>query len=244
MRRQPNRRHLPNWRITERDLAIVGEVLRWQQLTTSQIARWFFASPRTASNRIAVLLQLGYLMKIDMPWRASALVTTTARGARARADLGLRPRASEPGRLLHDLTVVQVAAWMLDQDPQAGWITERELVRDELTAARDPAGRLRRGPGRRPDGVLVRANLQEEAVEVELSPKRDRTEYDRKLSWYLGQVHYHRVHWFAPSFSLRERLYRVVDELDMHNLVDVAPLPNGQDYPPGIAPDRRRGPHS
>ena len=36
---QSNRRHLPNWRITERDLAIVGEVLRWQQLTTSQIAR-------------------------------------------------------------------------------------------------------------------------------------------------------------------------------------------------------------
>ena len=101
--------HLPGWRITERDLAIVGEVLRWQQLTTNQIARWFFASPRTASNRIAVLLELGYLKTIDIPWRAPALVTTTAKGARARADLGLRPGASEPGRLLHDLTVVQVA---------------------------------------------------------------------------------------------------------------------------------------
>ena len=81
MRTQSNQRHLPNWRITERDLAIVGEVLRWQQLTTNQIARWFFASPRTASNRIAILLQLGYLMKIDIPWRAAALVTTTAKGA-------------------------------------------------------------------------------------------------------------------------------------------------------------------
>jgi len=95
MRKQSNRRHLPNWRITARDLAIVGEVLRWQQLTTSQIARWFFASPRTASNRIAVLLQLGYLKTIDIPWRASALVTATAKGARARADLGLRARASQ-----------------------------------------------------------------------------------------------------------------------------------------------------
>jgi hypothetical protein len=159
MLKQTNLRHLPNWRITDRDLAIVGEVLRWQQLTTNQIARWFFSSPRTATNRIAILLELGYLKTIDIPWRASALVTATAEGARARADLGLRPRASQPGRLLHDLTVVQVAAWMLDQDPQAGWITERELLRDELTEARDPAGRLRRGPGRRPDGVLVRANL-------------------------------------------------------------------------------------
>lgn len=244
MQKQSNLRHLPSWRITERDLAIVGEVLRWQQLTTNQIARWFFDSPRTATNRIAVLLQLGYLKTIDIPWRAAGLVTATSRGARARADLGLRPRASAPGRLLHDLTVVQVASWMLDQDPQAGWITERELLRDELTAARGPDGRLRRGPGRRPDGVLVRANRQEEAVEVELSPKRDRTEYDRKLSWYLGQLHYQRVHWFVPSFSLRERLCRVVDELHMHKLVAVAPLPDGQDYPPGITPNRRRGPHS
>lgn len=187
MHPNPNPCRLPKWRITERDPAIIGEVLRWQQLTTNQIAHWFFASSRTAGNRIAVLLQMGYLKTIDIPWRASALVTATAKGARARADLGLRPRASEPGRLLHDLTVVQVAAWMLDQDPLAGWITERELLRDELTAARDQDGRLRRGPGRRPDGVLVRANHRQEAVEVELTPKRDRTEYDRKLSWYLGQ---------------------------------------------------------
>src|SRR5438874_10314215 len=239
MHTQAKLRHLPGWRITPRDLAIVSEVLRWQQLTTHQIARWFFSSPRTASNRIAVLLRLGYLKTIDIPWRASALVTATAKGARARADLGLRPRASEPGRLLHDLTVVQVAAWMLDQDPQAGWITERELLRDELSAARDPAGRLRRGPGRRPDGVLVRANYRQEAVEIELTPKRDRTEYDRKLSWYLGQAHYQRVHWFAPSFSLRERLCRVVDQLQLDDFVKVAALPPGLDYPPGIKADRQ-----
>ena len=238
MHKRSNPRHLPNWRITERDLAIVGEVLRWQQLTTNQIARWFFDSPRTASNRIAVLLELGYLKTIDIPWRAAALVTATPRGARARADLGLRPRASEPGRLLHDLTVVQVAAWMLDRDPQAGWITERELLRDELRAARDLDGRLRRGPGRRPDGVLVRANHQQEAVEVELSPKRDRTECDRKLSWDLGQVHYQRVHWFAPSFSLRERLRRVAREIHMDDFVRVTPLPPGLDYPPGVKANR------
>jgi hypothetical protein len=181
-----NQRHLPRWRVTERDLAILGEVLRWQQLTTRQIARWFFDSPRTATNRISVLQALGYLRTIDIPWRAPALVTATPKGARARADLRLRPRRSEPGRLLHDQTVVEVAAWLLDQDLNAGWITERELLRDQLTPARDPMGRLRQGPSRRPDGILVRANGQAEAVEVELTPKRDRTEYDRKLAWYVS----------------------------------------------------------
>ena len=240
MYRQSTLRHLLKWRTTERDLAIVGEVLRWQQLTTAQIARWFFDSPRTATNRIAVLQALGYLKTIDIPWRAAALVTATPKGARVRADLHLRPRPSNPGRLLHDLSVVEVAAWLLAQDPESSWITERELLRDELTAARDLAGRLRRGPGRRPDGVLVRANGSQEAVEVELTPKRDRTEYDRKLNWYASQVHFQRVHWFAPSLSLRERLSRIAHLLHMHDLVRVAPLPLGQDYPPGVRANQSR----
>jgi hypothetical protein len=119
-----------------------------------------------------VLLELGQLRTIDIPWRAPAIVTATPKGARARADLRLPPKLHAPGRLLHDLTVVEIAAWLLEQDQQAGWITERELLRDELSAARDLDGRLRRGPGRRPDGVLVRASGQAEAVEVELTPKR------------------------------------------------------------------------
>jgi len=164
------------------DLAIVGGVLRWGQPTRRQIARWFFDSPRTATNRIGVLLELGYLRTIDIPWRAPAIVTAIAKGSRARADLRLPPKQHAPGRLLHDLSVVEVAARLMEQDLEAGWITERELLRDELGLARDPDGRLRRGPGRRPDGVLVRENGRTEAVEVELTPKRDRREYDRKLS--------------------------------------------------------------
>src|ERR1700681_4049349 len=239
MTMQVNPRSSPRWRITDRDLAIVGEVLRWGQLTTRQIARWFFDSPRTATNRLAALIELGYLRTIDIPWRAPAIVTATAKGARARADLRLPPKAHAPGRLLHDLTVVEVAAWMLEQDLQAGWITERELLRDELAEARDQEGRLRRGPGRRPDGVLVRATAIEEAIEVELTPKRDRREYDRKLAWYAGQLRFGRVQWFVPSFTLRERLLGVARELSLEDLVRVAPLPARPDYPPGVKPDRR-----
>jgi len=226
-------------RTTERDLAILGEVLRWGQLTTRQIARWFFDSPRTATNRIGVLLERRYLTTIDIPWRAPAIVTATPKGARARADLGLPPKQHAPGRLLHDLTVVEVAAWLMEQDLAASWITERELLRDELSKARDQDGRLRRGPGRRPDGVLVRASGRAEAVEVELTPKRDRTEYDHKLAWYQGQLDFQVVHWFVPSFTLRERLVRLAYELQLDDLVRVAPLPPGLDYLPGIKADRR-----
>ena len=124
----------------------------------------------------------------------------------------------------------------MQQDQEAGWITERELLRDELSKARDLDGRLRRGPGRRPDGVLVRASGQAEAVEV--TPKRDRTEYDRKLAWYMGQLDYRQVHWFVPSFTLRERLVSLAHQLRLEDLVRVAPLPPGLDYLPGIKADR------
>ncbi|MBV9173387.1 MAG: replication-relaxation family protein [Chloroflexi bacterium] len=218
----------------------MAEVLRWQQLTTRQIARWFFDSPRTATNRIAALEAMGYLRTIQLPWRAPALVTATPKGARARADLRLSPRRSEPGRLLHDLTVVEVAAWLLEQDQQAEWITERELVRDQLDRARGPDGRLRQGPGRRPDGVLVRSNSRLEAVEIELTPKRERTEYDRKLAWYTSQLDFSRLHWFVPSSTLRDRLRNVAQTLRMEDMIQIAPLPPDGCYPPGVIADRQR----
>ena len=47
-----------------------------------------------------------------------------------------------------------------------------------------------------------------------------------------------RVHWFAPSFSLRDRLRRVARGIHMDDFVKVAPLPPGLDYPPGIKANR------
>jgi hypothetical protein len=46
------------------------------------------------------------------------------------------------------------------------------------------------------------------------------------------------VHWFAPSFSLRDRLRRVAREIHMDDFVKVAPLPPGLDYPPGVKANR------
>jgi hypothetical protein len=106
---------------------------------------------------------------------------------------------------------------------------------DKLAEARDEVGRLRRGPGRRPDGVLVRANT----IEVELTPKRDRREYHRKLAWYASQLRYGLVQWFVPSFTLRERLMGVAHELSLEDLLRVAPLPPERDYSHGIKADRR-----
>jgi hypothetical protein len=223
--------------ITGRDLEILGEVLRWGQLTTRQIARWFFDSPRTATNRLSLLLSAGYLRRIPIPWVAPAILTATSKAARARPDLQLPAKPHAPGRLLHDLTVVEIAAWLLDQDQEATWITEREILRDELKEARDLDGRLLHGPSRRPDGVLVRANNQLEAVELELTPKRGRGQYTSKVRWYNFQEQYAKVRWFAPSARLRSRIMRVINQYAIPDYMNVSPLPLGLDYLPGIKHD-------
>jgi hypothetical protein len=115
---QMNQRSSPRWRITERDVAIVvGAAL--EQLPTRQIARWFFDSPRTATNRVATLIELGYMEMIHIPGRAPAIVAATPNGARARADLRLPPKAHAPGRFLHDLAVRRSRSVAAEQDLQA-----------------------------------------------------------------------------------------------------------------------------
>ena len=42
------------------------------------------------------------------------------------------------------------------------------------------------------------------------------------------------MHWFAPSFTLRDRLRRVARDIHMDDFIKVAPLPPGLEYPPGV----------
>jgi hypothetical protein len=70
-------------------------VLRWGQLTTRQIARWFFDSPRTATNRIGVLLEL--LVTSNRQARTALRVLQTAVARLCIVTVGNNQR---PGHLL------------------------------------------------------------------------------------------------------------------------------------------------
>jgi hypothetical protein len=72
--------------------------------------------------------------------------------------------------------------------------------------------------------VLVRANAIEEAIEVELTPKRDRREYDRKLAWYAGQLRYGRNGYQIRAWKERLQV-RVCDRFGL--TVTVCHYPTG-----------------
>ena len=80
--------------------------------------------------------------------------------------------------------------------------------------------------------LAIAPQLDGEAVELELTPKPDRTAYDRKLHWYIAEDEYAKVHWFAPSAALRSRLLRVAHKNDVTDFMLVSPLPPGHDYLP------------
>ena len=81
-------------RLMHRDLALLGEVLRWGGLPVAQLARWYFDADRTAANRVSRLRQAGYL---DAAREGRHVVITATRaGARLRTDLGLPWPARRP----------------------------------------------------------------------------------------------------------------------------------------------------
>src|SRR3954469_15135293 len=122
-------------RLTERDLSVVGEVLRWGALPLAQIAEWYFDAQRTAANRVTRLKQAGYLAAVREG--RHVVVVTTRAGARLGVDLGLPWRERAWQSLEHHLAVVHVASVLLRADADAGWITERELLNEQLRTARD-----------------------------------------------------------------------------------------------------------
>ncbi|MPZ13660.1 MAG: helix-turn-helix domain-containing protein [Chloroflexi bacterium] len=130
-----------------------------------------------------------------------------------------------PGLLRHQLAVVDVAAWMLARHRDGRWVTERELRRDGMAAARGRRdGRLLDGVPHVPDGLLVDEGGRRVAIEVELSSKRRRS-YDAVLRWYAGALTYDQVQWFAGSEAICQRLNAAIRRHRLDDLVTVEVLP-------------------
>lgn len=91
-------------RLTERDRAMVGEILRWGALPMPQIAAWYFDADRTAANRLTKLKRAGYLISVREG--THVVITATRKGAKLRTDLQLPWRERPWQSLEHHLAVI------------------------------------------------------------------------------------------------------------------------------------------
>lgn len=214
--------------LTDRDLAILGDLTRLHAMTVEQVARRHFGAVNTAANRLAQLVATG-CVRVERPrFRGRAAYMTTSAGA-TLTGAGLAAARFAPSALPHRLAVVDLADALLASHPGASWISERELRRDGMMTVRDRRrGQLLSGTPHAPDGVLVVPGglAGGVAVELELSVKRW-TEYGRILRWYAGALDYRRVRWFCARPATRQRLADLVERERMADFVEVEALPAG-----------------
>ncbi len=176
----------PHVLLTDRDVAILRDLVRFGALTIAQVAVRHFGAENTARRRLAAL-----------------------------ADVGLPAGRLTSVTLAHYLAVADLAEHLLTAHPGASWVTERELRRDGMAAVRDRGdGRLLEGLPHVPNGVLVLGDGSRVAVELEASPKRQ-SPYERIFAWYAGTFDYAAVRWFCLAPAVEARLRKLVERQQM-----------------------------
>jgi hypothetical protein len=224
--------------LTDRDRAILADLVRLYALTADQVARRHFGSVHTAYHRLGALAGAGYLA-LHRPWyRGPGVYLATPAGARLAA-VGLPAPRYRPMALAHHLAVADVGARLTRAYAGSRWVCERELRRAAMAAVRDRrGGRLVDGVPHVPDGVLVlpsapsapspsaagAANGARVAVEVELTRKGD-AEYARILRWYGAELGYQRVVWLCAGEPVRRRLAELIRREQVDDFMTVEPLP-------------------
>jgi len=202
--------------LQKRDVAMLGSLLRWGVLPAWYLAAWYFdGSKRRAENRLGLLRRAGYLRRVETWWRGPLVVAPMERGRAARPDICLgTPETVESTRLKHRLEVVCVANHLLRADPQARWLTERQLRHAQVC---DKCVANRRAWRRRPDGVLI-SGTRETAIEVETTTKPLK-QYLAILDAYADQGV--ESHWYTVPTVAQERILQAAEVLDVHDLVHI-----------------------
>jgi len=198
-------------RVTERDL----ELLRWvgEQYAVSlpQLAVLMGRSEHAARWLRARWQREGWVEGRALLVGVPVFVWLTREGSRL-AGLELKLWEPNAGALAHVAAVNEVRIFVERRRPQAVWVSERELARDQERAA----GKRH---GHRPDGLVV-VDGRHVAVEVELTLK-SRARLERIVRALLRD--YDTVWYFAAPAS-RRALDEIAGRLESGRL-HVAGLP-------------------
>ncbi len=190
--------------ITTRDFDTLRRVCLHGVVSAEQIARQFFPSTRTCYYRLHKLVALGLLRRNLWQWRGAAVYRVTRVGARLVSET-VGPANLIVSEIPHMLAVVDLTDQLLESHPEAKLTTERELRGERFRAIHDRSRNA--GRGRIPDGLLTFPDGSLVAVELDLTPKRERL-YAQHVRAF-GSERFS-VWWYVPSEETATRLRRVV----------------------------------
>jgi hypothetical protein len=186
---------------------MLRDLVRFGALADYQIARRYtaHANPR---SRIRSLTKRGLMVRRrERVEGARVFIPTRAceRLLRPHVRLPARRKPTSENHVRHNLAVVDLADALLESNPDATWITEREL---------DTRASVSTDPGHKPDGLLIVGNRRI-AIELEQTPKDD-FRYDRICRWFACATRIDGIHWYVSTDSLLSRVQAAVDR---HGLI-------------------------
>jgi hypothetical protein len=205
--------------LSEKDELVLRDLIRFGELTFEQIARRYCEPTYKRLLQLARLREERYVVvKPDFPTTVSFYMATH-RAVRA-VQSGMPELKKPPIHPEHDLSVVNLADWLVDENPGSTWFTERELHR--MLPKRESWGRRSRG-GHPPDGALA---LDGRLIGVELERQFvTHAKYVEACRWYAEHIEFDEVRWYVLSDRLEREIPRIVRFHGLDSDIQIVTLP-------------------
>lgn len=227
--------------LNQLDRRVLRDLVRFGVLTRDQIARRLTPhdsattslEPSSVADRLAFLLA-GRWIELwhdasDLQRVSPDIYSATPRGASV-TKTGLRRILPSAHHLAHDVTLVDLADYVVAHEPLAEWRTEREassFLRGSVRSSRE-LGFVIPGRGHKPDGLLL-LDGKCLAVELEHSDKGDQR-YASICRWFATNLRIDGVRWYVDDDRIIARLRRVSAQHGFSDDVDFTYAP----FPPGV----------
>ena len=216
--------------LTRRDLApgdveALRDLVRFGVMADDQIVRRYPDSA-LALDRIPILKAGGAIFRWTQILEGARLYSPTGLGRHLARVSGVEQRKTSERHLAHDVTLVDLADYLLTSDPSLEWKTEREVQRFLDKVA--PPPRLLRGERpHRPDGLLL-CGSERIGIELEHSDKYDQR-YITISRWFVREWRLDRVRWYVDNPKIVARLRQVNAQhgFDRDMQIEVVPFPAG-----------------
>jgi len=212
--------------LTERDIDILIWVARHGIVTADQIARRFFPTPQGRSacyQRVRKLCDAKppLLQRERTHFGEPSVLRVSPQGTKI-ADVGVAPARIVPAEIHHALAIVDLVEDLLESNPTATLLTERERRAERY---REKRAGVRKTTGRIPDAVFIvpaTKTKKERTVAIELDrTARSRMDAETVVKAYLSE-RYDTVYWYVRPNRV-DIIKQITKRMKVDDFIEVRP---------------------